>query len=179
MVDMSTGLQSSTLSLKGCIEAALFATGHPLTLSELSNLLRVEQDLIEDAMGQLIQDYAFKGDDCALEVDDSDGYILQIKEDYGSVVNTMMPMDLSSGALRTLSVVALKAPILQSQLVALRGASAYEHINELLDKKLIARHKEGRSFQLKTTRTFDAYFKLNGDKKDLVALLTNEIVSNT
>jgi segregation and condensation protein B len=171
MVTMNINSQLPALSLKGRIEAALFATGHPLTLPDLSDLLRVDQALLEEAMGQLIQDYAFKGDDCALEVDDSDGYILQIKEDYAAVVSTLMPMDLSSGALRTLSVVALKAPILQSDLVTLRGASAYDHISELLEKKLVAKHREGRSFRLKTTRTFDTYFKLNGDKKELEALL--------
>ena len=55
----------------------------------------------------------------------------------------------------------------------LRGSNAYEHVQELLEKGLISRHKDknGRSFNIKTTPKFAEYFKLKGDIRALVKTL--------
>jgi segregation and condensation protein B len=55
----------------------------------------------------------------------------------------------------------------------LRGSNAYEHVQELLQKGLISRHKDknGRSFNIKTTPKFAEYFKLKGDIRALVKTL--------
>jgi segregation and condensation protein B len=158
------------MMLKGQIEAALFLTGKPIHASDLASLLGSTTDDVELALGELIQDYAFRPDS-ALEIDDSDGYILQVKDDYMAVVNKMLPLDISTGALRTLSAIAIKAPLKQSVLIDLRGQSAYDHIHELLEKRLINKKREGRSFILNTTRHFHEYFKLMGDKSDLLKMV--------
>ena len=55
----------------------------------------------------------------------------------------------------------------------LRGSNAYEHVQELLEKGLISRHKDknGRSYNIKTTPKFAEYFKLKGDVRALVKTL--------
>lgn len=75
--------------------------------------------------------------------------------------------------LRTLSVIALKEPIRQTDLKELRGSTAYEHVQELVEKGLISktRDKNGRSFNLKTTPKFKEYFKLKGDTRSLAKIL--------
>jgi segregation and condensation protein B len=156
-----------TRLLKGRLEATLFLTGRPLHLRELAELLGVTTDSVETAMGALLGDYAFRGDDCALEIDDTDGYILQVKAAYQDVVQTMVPLEVSAGALRTLSVIAVKSPMAQKDLIALRGSAAYDHLGELLEKKLIARRREGRSYVISTTRQFEAAFKLTEEKQAL------------
>lgn len=54
--------------------------------------------------------------DGALEIDDENGYILQVKEDYMDLVELLCPVDLKPAVLRTLSVIALKEPIRQTDL---------------------------------------------------------------
>ena len=139
--------------LKGQIEAALFITAKPLTFTEISEILETDLSLVEDALMDLMNDYAFR-EGSALEIDDTDGYILQVREDYSQVVHKMMPMEFSQAALRTLSAIAVKSPVLQSDLIEMRGSSAYDHIHELLAKKLITKRRQGRSFILNHYQKF-------------------------
>ena len=158
---------------KGKIEAILFLTGKALSIGEIAEKLHESQEVIEEALLELINDYACR-DDSAMEIDDTDGYILQVKETYMDVVNTMVPIELSIAALRTLSAIALHGPILQSNLIEARGASAYDHIKELSQHLLISKKRQDRSYMLKVTPKFHEYFKLTGDKNELKELLTTE-----
>ena len=94
-----------------------------------------------------------------------------MREDHGDIVNKMMPLELNPGVIRTLSAIAIKSPILQSDLIELRGSSAYEHIAELLSRKLITKRRKGRSYMINTTPSFHEYFKLVGDRKELASLV--------
>lgn len=157
--------------LKARIEAVLFTTGKALQTSEIAEILETDNDSIEEAMLELIMDYSSR--EGALEIDDENGYILQVKEEHMDIVEKLCPVDLKTAALRTLTVIALKEPIRQSYLKEIRGANAYEHVKELLDMGLISRHKDknGRSFNIKTTPKFAEYFKLKGDAKTLARIL--------
>lgn len=166
----STALDTT---LKGKLEAALFLTGKPLPLDELALLVGASLEETETALLELMQDYAFRTDG-GLEINDLDGYILQVRPEYQAIVNQLIPMDLSAGAVRTLSAIAIKAPILQSELIDLRGSNAYDHIQELIKHNLISKKRSGRSYQLNVTQTFHQHFRLKGDKKEL-AFLVNEL----
>ena len=111
----------------------------------------------------------------ALEIDDENGYILQVKQDYMDIVEQLCPVELKPSVLKTLTIIALKEPIRQSYLKELRS-NAYEHVQELLKMGLISRHrdKNGRSFNLKTTPKFAEYFKLKGDAKTLAKIMDLE-----
>ena len=158
--------------LKARIEAVLFTTAQALSIKDIAEILN-EEDLekTEEAMLELIMDYSSRTG--ALEIDDENGYILQVKEEHMDIVEKLCPVELKPGALRTLSVIALKEPIRQTDLKELRGSGAYEHVQELLEKGLISRtrDKNGRSYNLKTTPKFAEYFKLKGDTRSLAKLL--------
>jgi segregation and condensation protein B len=157
-------------TLKGRIEAVLFLTGKALTLLDIATLIEAPLEEIELALVELMGDYNFR-EESSLEIDDTDGYILQVKEEYGDIVNKMMPLEMTAAELRTLSAIAIKAPVLQSDLIEWRGSVAYEHIANLLKRKLITKRREGRSYQLNVTRNFHEYFKLTADKKALASLV--------
>ena len=159
--------------LKSRIEAVLFITARAVTIDEISNILDAEKEDIEEAILELIMDYSAR--EGALEIDDEDGYIIQVKEDYIDIVELLCPVDLKPAVLRTLSIIALKEPIRQSDLKELRS-NAYEHVQELLEKGLITRTKDknGRSFNIKTSPKFAEYFKLKGDTNSLVKVLERE-----
>ncbi len=160
--------------LKARIEAVLFVTAKALSVEEIALYLDKEPEIVEEALLELIMDYASR--DGALEIDDENGYILQVKEDYSDIVEKICPIDLSPAVLRTLLVIALKEPIRQTELVKLRSA-AYEHVAELVDRGLISKHKDknGRSINIKTTPKFAEYFKLKGDTRALAKQLEQEI----
>lgn len=157
--------------LKSKIEAVLFTTGRALQTEEIAEILGTDVDSIEESMLELIMDYSSR--EGALEIDDESGYILQVKSEFSDIVEKLCPVDLRPAVLKTLTVIALKEPIRQSLLKEIRGANAYEHVKELLEKGLISRHKDknGRSYNIKTTPKFAEYFKLKGDAKTLAKLL--------
>lgn len=157
-------------SLKGRVESVLFMTGKALTLHEIAQMIDAPYEETEFALMELMGDYNFR-EGSSLEIDDTDGYILQVKEEYGDMVNKMMPLEMSAAELRTLSAIAIKAPVLQSDLIEWRGSVAYDHIANLLKHKLITKRREGRSYQLNVTRHFHEYFKLTADRKDLAHLV--------
>ena len=161
--------------LKSRIEAVLFTTAKALSIKEIAEILGEEDvEKTEEAMLELIMDYSSRPG--ALEIDDENGYILQVKEDHMDIVEKLCPVELKPAVLKTLAVIALKQPIRQTELKELRGSTAYEHIPELLEKGLISRNKDknGRSFNLKTTAKFEEYFKIKGDTRALEKLLEAE-----
>lgn len=160
--------------LKSKIEAVLFTTAKALKLKEIAEILGTELEETEEALLELIMDYSSR--DGALEIDDEDGYILQVKIEHMDIVEKLCPVELKPAVLKTLTVIALKEPIRQSYLKELRGSTAYDHIPELVEKGLISKTKDknGRSFNLRTTAKFAEYFKLKGDAKTLAKILEIE-----
>lgn len=155
-------------SLKSRIEAVLFTTARVLQIEDIAQILETEDiEAVEEAMLELIMDYSTR--DGALEIDDENGYILQVKEEHMDIVEKLCPVELSKPVLKTLTVIALKEPIRQSVLKEYRS-NAYEHIAELLEKGLVSKTKDknGRSFNIATTPKFAEYFKLKGDLRSLM-----------
>ena len=153
-------------NLKAKVEAVLFVTARAMQPLEIAELLNVREDEVESALLDLMFDYS------ALEIDDEDGYIIQVRAEHLDIVEKLCPVDLKPAVLKTLTVIALKEPIRQSALKELRS-NAYEHVAELVEKGLVSRTKDrnGRSYNLKTTPKFAEYFKLKGDAKTLAKLL--------
>ncbi len=159
------------MSLRSKIEAVLFVIGKAAEVEEIAEILREDPEEIESELLELIVEYSSR--DSALEIDDENGYIIQVREEYRYIVEKLVPVELKPPVLRTLTVIALKEPLRQARLKDFRGAATYEHVGELLEKGLITRKKDknGRSFILKTTPKFAEYFKLKGDTRALAKIL--------
>ena len=154
------------MSLKSRVEAVLFLTDKPVVAAVVAKLVNEDVQLVRQALLELIHDYEERNS--ALEVaNDDDGYMMQVKDEYANVANDLAPIDLPLAVVRTLSAIAIKQPVMQSDVVRIRGAGAYEHIKELLEKELIAKKEEGRSPLLSTTKKFQTYFRLSQDAKAL------------
>ncbi len=159
------------MTLRSKIEAVLFVTGKAASVEEIAEILSEDAAEVEAELLDLIMEYSSR--ESALEIDDENGYIIQVREEYREIVEKLVPVELKPPVLRTLSIIALKEPIRQAMLKEIRGATAYDHIAELLEKGLITRRKDknGRSFILKTTPKFAEYFKLKGDTRALARIL--------
>jgi segregation and condensation protein B len=148
--------------LKELIEAILYLKGQPLSLEEIVEYAGSERAEVEEALIELMSDYAHRRS--ALEVVETPtGYSLQLRETYQNLTNQLVPAELGVGALRTLAVIALKNPILQTDLINLRGSSAYQQVQELIELGFVRkrRQEEGRSYWLEVTDTFHQYFEID------------------
>ncbi len=152
------------LSLPARLEAILYLKGKPIKAKELAELSNEDETAVEQALLQLMASYAQR--DTALEIQEISGkYSLQLRPGLGELVRNMLPVDLSTGSLRTLAAIALKKRILQSELVDLRGSGAYDHIKELMAQNFVDRKRqhEGRSYWLTPSEKFHRTFSVLPD----------------
>jgi len=155
---------SSSLSLPARLEAILYLKGRAMTQGELAEIAGASRDEVEVGLITLMADYAHR--DTALEIrQEGKRYSLQLRDGLGDLVQNLLPVDLSTAALRTLATIAIKKRILQSDLVDLRGSGAYDHIKELLAQDFIERRRqsEGRSYWLTLTEKFHRTFSVLPD----------------
>lgn len=144
------------------IEALLYIKGKALSLKEIAESLQAEPETIEEATIELMNDYAHR--DSALEIVENNlGYSLQLKSVYETLLQELIPTELGKGALRTLAAIALKHPLLQTDLIELRGSSAYQQVSELVELGLIRKRPQadGRSYWLEVTDKFHQYFEID------------------
>lgn len=144
------------------IEAILYLKAQPLSLGEIGELANCDRSQAEEALLELMSDYAHR--DSALEVVETpQGYSLQLRSHYQSLTQTLVPAELGVGALRTLAAIALKSPILQTELIYLRGSSAYQQVQELVELGFIRKRRQtdGRSYWLEVTDKFHQYFEID------------------
>ena len=74
---MQTEESKEINNLKAKVEAVLFVTARAMQPLEIAELLGVREDEIENALLDLMFDYSSR--DGALEIDDEDGYIIQVR----------------------------------------------------------------------------------------------------
>jgi segregation and condensation protein B len=149
------------LKLATKIEAILYIKGKPLSLEEIGSSLDCDRDAVQEALIELMTDYAHR--DSALEiVETTVGYSLQLRAAYENLLQDLVPAELGTGTLRTLAAIALKNPILQTELIDLRGSSAYQQVAELVKLGFIRKRPQadGRSYWLEITDKFHQYFEI-------------------
>ncbi len=163
---------------KNQIEAALFVAGRPLGLEELSSKLELKQELIKNIINELA--FEFLDRTTAIEiVQIGDKYSMQIKPEYTEKVARFAAGGLiPQRIMRTLTIIALKQPILKSKLIKIRSSGAYEHVKWLLDNEFINAIKKGRTHELTTNQKFAETFGFSTNveemKKQIISQLEGE-----
>lgn len=148
--------------LASVIEAILYLKGRPLKISGIAEYAGCDRKMAEEGLMELMNDYAHR--DGALEIIETpDGYCLQLKSGFRHLVDTLIPLELGVGALRTLAAIALRGPLTQPDLIDLRGSGAYQHVHELVRLGFVRKRRQadGRSFWLQVTNKFHQHFELD------------------
>jgi segregation and condensation protein B len=143
------------------IEAILYLKGKPLSLSEIAEYAGCDRATVEEGIMELMDNYAHR--DSALEIlETPNGYSLQLRSDFHYLVQRLIPVELGLGALRTLAAIALNNPILQSDLIELRGSGVYQHVPELVELGFVKKRRDNdsRSYSLQVTPKFYQYFQI-------------------
>jgi len=147
------------------LEAALYVAGRPLDLRTLGSIIKTRSKRkVQRLVSILMEEY--KNRETALEILELEDkrFVLQLKAEYSPQVQRLAirPL-LSKGPLKTLSYIAYRQPVLQPQVVDVRGHHAYGHLRQLEGMGLISRERVGRTRLLRTTGFFADYFGLSHD----------------
>jgi len=151
--------------LENQIEAILFASGKGVAISEIAKIVNESDKKILVALKNLEKEYSSR--DTSLQISTKeDKWKLTVKSKYVEHIEKLVSeTELPQPILKTLAIVAFKSPVLQSEIIDIRGQGAYDHINILTKEKLITKDPEGRSFVLKITDKFYQYFDVEGDEE--------------
>ena len=157
------------------IEAALYVAGKPLSIEVLSTKLEIGKKEVEELINELAFDYIDRS--TALVIAQiGDRYQMQIKMEYTEKVSKFAEGGaIAERYLRTLTIIALKQPILKSLVIKLRGSGAYEHVKYLVDNGLIEAVKKGRSQELTTTEKYAEMFGLPKNREEMKRMMVAQL----
>ncbi|MCR4392007.1 MAG: SMC-Scp complex subunit ScpB [Candidatus Acetothermia bacterium] len=146
------------MDAKALVEAALFVADRPLSLRRLSQALGLAEEVVGTALAALAADLI--SPDRGLELaQEGGGYTLRVKGELAERVRPLAPhQDIPEPVLRTLAVIAWKTPILQCEVVKLRGQRAYGHIRDLVARGFVQAQDQGPTKVLSVTPTLLRYF---------------------
>ena len=170
----------TTMSLKAQLEAIIYAAETPITLEQMTQLVKeavIADGVTEDAeiksrvrscLEELAGEYGSPNH--GIEIRQvAGGYRMSTKPEQHEVVRAFAkslkpPIRLSLPALETLAVIAYKQPVTVPEINDIRGVDSGGVIGTLLDRKLIttAGRKQviGRPILYKTTKEFLMRFGL-------------------
>ena len=163
--------QSITLEdLTACIEAILFAAGHPVEYQKISEVLGLQlsdtKSIIEEMSKEYNSDSSKRGlllltypDSCQLAT--KERFLPYIREALG----IKRGGNLSNSTLETLAVVAYNQPVTRAYVDAVRGVDSSYAMTSLIDKNLIESLSRldapGRPMLYTTTEKFLRVFGLS------------------
>ncbi|MEM6485789.1 MAG: SMC-Scp complex subunit ScpB [Pseudomonadota bacterium] len=156
-------------SLVQILEAALFAAGKPLTLTNMAALFeeheRPDTASIREALAQI--DSACDGRGYEL-VEVASGFRFQVREQFSPWVGRLWqerPQRYSRALLETLALIAYRQPITRGEIEEIRGVAVSTNIIRTLHERewiRVVGHRDvpGRPAMYATTRQFLDYFSL-------------------
>lgn len=126
------------------IESILFASGDPVLISRLAEVLGVTEEDVGRAIDFLVTSYQEEGR--GLSLAGKDGAVrLTTRPDNASFVEKALSLDregpLSRAALETLSIVAYRGPISHTEIEVIRGVNSSISLRALLLRGLIERRE--------------------------------------
>ena len=141
---------------KRLIEAALFVAAKPLSLADLYQVLKIPKSRIKKIIDEMKGNYGEHG----VRIVEAGGlYEMKIDSSFEEHVSHLAPhKDFPKAVLQTLSLIAYKNPVKQSNIVSVRGNRAYDHLKELEAKGFIRREESGHTNIVHITRKFLDYF---------------------
>lgn len=149
------------------VEAALYVAGRPLDLKTLASVLKTRSKKKTQRLAKKLKE-EYENRETALEILEleDERYVLQLKAEYTPDVRKLAirPL-LSIGPLKTLSYIAYRQPVPQTQVINVRGHHAYAHLKQLENLELITREKVGRNRIIRTTQFFADYFGFSHNLK--------------
>ncbi|MGA2131235.1 MAG: SMC-Scp complex subunit ScpB [Bryobacteraceae bacterium] len=165
---------SEDSQLKALLEAVVYVTEEPLSLTQIATALAQPRERVERLLDELVAEYD-KPEHGVTMREVAGGYKMTTKPEHHETVRNFVkslkpPLKLSLPALETLAVIAYKQPVTAPEIMEIRGVQGAGVLKTLLDRKLIAeagrKNVIGKPMLYKTTKDFMVQFGL----KDLSEL---------
>jgi segregation and condensation protein B len=156
-----------TWELKAGVEGLLIGVNRPVTLKALALALDSDEPAIEDALRELESDLA-AADRGAQIRRRANGIRLEVKPQFADriarAIPEWAPKPITSQALETLAIIAMKQPVTVGDINAIRGIESAGTLQTLRNRKLVARTAQlgpRREKYWRTTPLFLETFGLN------------------
>ena len=156
-----------TDDIKAIVESLLFASGVPLPLRRLVEVVGATRTEVKAALAALRAEYTGPYRGVRLR-EVAGGYQFRTVADYADYVKALgrdKPVKLSRAALETLAIIAYRQPLTKIEIEAIRGVDVDGVLNSLLTRKLITvlgrKDVPGRPWIYGTSRQFLEIFNLD------------------
>ena len=155
------------MDTKGAVEAALFSASGNLRTSDIAAKTGLPIEEVRSAIMDLRREYEER--DSAIQIAKIGvEYRMMLRPEYSECTGTFAKPEMSAGVLRTLTTIAYYQPVLQSELLKLRGPRVYDDVHVLTEMDFVAKKKSGNTWELTTTKKFAEYFGIGSTKvKDI------------
>ena len=140
------------------VEAALFVSTDPISMKKLEEITGASSPEVKQMIKELQESYEARESAIEIRKIGRDLFLMQAREIFAAPLLELVKPTVSQEVLKTLSLIALKQPIMQAEVVKSRGAITYVHVKELVGKDFVTAHPTGRTKILHTTRKFADYF---------------------
>ncbi len=156
------------MNIDAVIESLLFVSGDGLAISQLAEILEIDDNDVRKNIDKLKEFY--KENNRGLEIVEYDGYIqLKTPEEnflyVTKLAETKRKQPLSTAALEALSIVAYHQPVTRSSVEFIRGVNSDGPMARLVERGLIEEcgrlDAPGRPILYATTKEFLRSFGLN------------------
>ncbi len=155
------------------IESLLFASGRDVHIGKICSIMNISSRKAKKYLEKLKERHS--NESSLVVVNNEDLWKLTIRDKYNYYTKEVVKeMELDNSVVETLALIAYKNPIMQSDLVKIRGSTVYEQMKKLLEEGYVTKEKHGRSFKVKLTEKFFDYFDVD-DKSKLSDYLPDEI----
>lgn len=146
------------------VEAVLFSVGKEITTERIASLCSLGAPEVETILQQLLGEYNSRDHSLKLAKKEN-GWKLTVRDEFVPLVSSIVAStELERPLMETLAVIAWKYPLVQSEVIKLRSAAAYEHMRLLEEQGFIAKEKFSRTFKVKLTKKFFEYFDLPSEE---------------
>ncbi len=141
--------------LESKIESVLFFRNEPVTLAELSKLLKVPRENLQLSISNLQKEYKDRG---IVIVSDGESVSLGTAPQNSELIEALQKEELSRelgrAGLETLAVIAYRGPISRREIDQIRGVNSGFILRTLLIRGLIERTEGDPSTALRAGRSF-------------------------
>lgn len=153
---------------RGLLEAILFLSNEPLTVSLLSRKIQLDKTNTRILLDSLVDEYSERNSGIIIK-EIAGGYRFQTSEKYSENLKKIFkPTNsekLSRSLLETLAIISYKQPITLPEIEEIRGANSRAQVATLIQKNLIKpqgfKPVPGRPTLYVTTKEFLIKFNLN------------------
>ncbi|HSV31681.1 MAG TPA: SMC-Scp complex subunit ScpB [Atribacteraceae bacterium] len=153
----------------GLIEAYLFASPHPVSIREMSELTGESEESLRRVLEELTKRYSSEEGSLVIR-QVADTWQMMVLPEYGQAIKEfakiIVKKGLSRAALETLALISLFQPITKAAIDLQRGADSAGSLKTLLERGLVHidgyADKPGKPYLYRVTRKFYQTFGIDG-----------------